>query len=72
MSQFTESSCEGSRFLLAAREAAAALSVCPKTLWSITRPRGDLPCVRIGRRVLYDPADLRQWIDAQKRGGADR
>ena len=58
------------KLLLHAREAAAALSVCEKTLWSMTEPRGDLPCVRIGRRVLYSVDDLRRWID-QKRGGAE-
>jgi len=58
------------RLLLPAREAAAALSICEKTLWSMTQPRGDLPCVRIGRRVLYDQRDLLKWIDAQKSGGA--
>lgn len=61
-----------SKLLLAVREAAAALSVCEKTLWSMTEPRGDIPCVRIARRVLYDPADLRCWIDAQKKGGAPK
>ncbi len=57
------------KLLLPAREAAQALSVCEKTLWSITQPRGNLPCVRIGRRVLYDQRDLLAWIDKQK-GGA--
>lgn len=57
------------RLLIPAREAAAALSICEKTLWSMTEPRGDLPAVRVGRRVLYDPDDLRRWIDAQKKGG---
>lgn len=56
------------KLLLTAREAASTFSVCEKTLWSITEPRGDLPAVRIGRRVLYDPTDLRRWIDAQKKG----
>lgn len=60
---------DGSRLLLPVREAAAALSICEKTLWSITRPRGDLPCVRIGRRVLYAVDELRRWIDAQEKGG---
>ena len=59
------------RLLLPAPEAAEALSVCDKTLWSVTEPRGDLPCVRIGRRVLYDPTDLRRWIDSQKGGSVD-
>ena len=57
-----------SKLLLSARETAKALGVCEKTLWSMTRPRGDLPCVCIGRRVLYDPADLQAWIAKQKRG----
>jgi len=57
------------RLLLSTREAAAALSICQKTLWSMTRPRGDLPCVRIGARVLYDPRDLEVWIDRKKGGG---
>jgi len=58
------------KLLLSAREAARALSICEKTLWSLTRPRGNLPCVRIGRRCLYDPRDLEAWIGAQNKGGA--
>lgn len=60
------------KLLLSAREAARALSICEKTLWSMTTPRGDLPCVRIGTRVLYDPADLAAWIDTKKKGGANQ
>lgn len=60
----------GPRLLLSAREAAGALAICEKTLWSHTEPRGTIPCIRIGSRVLYDPADLRRWIDQQK--GAQR
>ncbi len=56
------------RLLLSAREAANSLGICEKTLWATTAPRGDLPCVRIGRRVLYFVDDLRAWID-QRRGG---
>ena len=55
-----------SKLLLTAREAAEALSVCEKTIWSITEPRGDLPCVRIGRRVLYSVEDLQRWIDQHR------
>ena len=54
------------RLLLTPREAAQALSVSSRTLWSITRPRGDLPCVRVGRCVRYDPSDLRTWIEKRK------
>lgn len=58
------------KLLLSVIEAAAALSICQKTLYSNTCPRGTIPCVKIGTRVLYDPADLRAWIDAQKNGEA--
>lgn len=59
------------KLLLSAREAAEALSVCEKTLWSHTVPRGAIRCVRIGSRVLYDPLDLKAWID-QRKGGAEQ
>jgi len=55
--------------LLNAHDAARSMAVCEKTLWSMTWPRGELPCVRIGRRVLYDPRDITAWIDKQKKGG---
>ncbi len=57
------------KMLLSAREAAEALSICQKTLWSHTQPRGDLPAVRVGTRVLYSVPDLQQWIECRK-GGA--
>ena len=55
--------------LLSARKAAEALSVCEKTLWSMTAPRGDLPVVKIGRRTLYAVDDLHSWIKRHKTGG---
>lgn len=50
------------KLLLSAREAAKALSICEKTLWSHTRPRGTIPAVKIGTRTLYDPRDLESFI----------
>ena len=35
--------------LVGLREAAKLLSVCEKTLWSLTVPRGPIPAVRFGR-----------------------
>ena len=58
--------------LLTGREAATALSVSERTLWSLTSPRGPIPCLRLGRSVRYSLADLRAWIDEQKNGGADQ
>ena len=52
--------------LLTAREAANALSISERKLWSISTPRGDLPAARIGRRVLYSREDLQSWIEKQK------
>jgi excisionase family DNA binding protein len=51
--------------LLRPRDAAAALAVCEKTLWTLT-DRGEIPVVKIGRAVRYDPRDLSAWIDRQK------
>ncbi len=53
--------------LLTPREAAKALAICEKTLWTLTH-RGDLRCLRIGRAVRYRIEDLRTWIDAQAQG----
>ena len=53
------------KLLWTSRESAAALSVSERTLWKLTN-EGDIPCVRIGRSVRYDPADIRAWIDAHK------
>jgi hypothetical protein len=57
------------KMLVGAREAAAMLSICPKSLWNFTAPRGTIPSLTIGARRLYDPRDLREWIESQK-GGA--
>ena len=53
------------KLLMSMIEAAKALSVSPRTLWSRTEPRGPIPVVRIGARTLYPVDRLRQWIDSQ-------
>jgi hypothetical protein len=60
---------DDSRLLIPARDAARALSISERTLWGLTAPRGPIPCVRLGGRVLYSPDALRKWIDEQQ-GGA--
>lgn len=35
-----------------------------RSLWSHTVPRGSIPSLRIGRRVLYSVDALREWVDA--------
>ncbi len=55
------------RLLVNTNEAARMLSIAPRTLWSLTAS-GEIPSIRIGRSVRYDPGDLRVWIEAQKAG----
>lgn len=54
------------KLLLTLKEAAAALGLCEKSVWSLTDPRGPIACVRVGRAVRYDPADLTAWIESAK------
>lgn len=54
--------------LVDAKRAAAMLSISPRTLWALTNC-GDIRCVRIGRAVRYDPADLTAYCEAHKRRG---
>jgi excisionase family DNA binding protein len=53
------------RLLWNSHEAAAALSISLRTLWTLT-DEGKIPCIRIGRSVRYDPEDIRRWIESQK------
>jgi hypothetical protein len=51
------------------REAARLLGISARTLWSLSAPRGPIPCARLGhgrnKAVLYPVADLRAWLAAQ-------
>ena len=53
------------RLLLNPREAAAALGISPRLLWSLTKD-GTIPSVRLGRAVRYSPTSLQDWIALQK------
>lgn len=58
------------RLLLTAREAATALGISPRLLWSHTRS-GAIPCIRIGTAVRYSPEALAAWIEkAQTKDGS--
>lgn len=48
------------------REAARLLGFSERTLWSRTAPRGDIPAVYVGRKVLYHVADLVDWLERHK------
>ena len=58
--------------LLTARQAAAALSICERTLWELTA-RGDIRALRLpgrgkARALRDDVDDLRAWINRLKAG----
>jgi excisionase family DNA binding protein len=70
----TEATKEGTAIgtlLVASREAAKLLGISERTLWTLT-DEGDLPCVRIGRLVKYDPCDLQQWVTTHKQHGTEK
>ena len=48
-------------------DAARAIGISTRLLWSMTN-RGDIPCVRIGRRVVYPLHLLREWLETNARG----
>lgn len=56
------------RKLLTAREAAAILQVSERSLYNYSR-RGELPAVRMGRSVRYDPIDLWRFVESSKVAG---
>jgi len=60
-----ESTGSAPALLLTPQQAADSLAISTRKLWTLTNC-GEIPCVRIGRLVRYDPTDLRQWIDEQK------
>ena len=56
------------KLLLSVREAAYQLGVSPRHLFSLTAPRGPIPAIRLGKRVMYRPQDLEAFLQqaAQK------
>ena len=55
---------EPPRLLLTPVEAAIALRLCPRTLWTLTKD-GTIPHIRIGRQIRYPVAVLEEWITKQ-------
>ncbi len=59
---------ELNRLLLAPKQAAKALAISERKLWSMTKS-GEIPHVKIGRCVRYLFDDLTAWVDERKQGG---
>lgn len=59
---------ETTRLALRPREAARALGIGERLLWSMTN-RGEIPHARIGRAVVYPVAELQCWLAKQAAKG---
>ncbi len=49
------------------REAARRLGLSPRTLEHLRRGTSGPPFYKLGRRALYDPADLDAWVAKHRR-----
>jgi len=58
------------KLLLTVREAAAALSVSERHLYTITK-RDGLPVVRLGKSVRYRVSDIETWLAARATPGGE-
>jgi predicted DNA-binding transcriptional regulator AlpA len=56
------------RLALRPKDAAAALGIGERLLWEMTN-RKEIPCIRIGRCVVYPVDSLRGWLADQVEGG---
>ena len=54
--------------LLTPKQAAAALSISPRKLWSMTA-NGEIPYLKIGRLTRYSIDDMQTYIIDHKQGG---
>lgn len=59
------------RLGLRPREAAEALGISERLLWSKTKS-GEIPHTRIGRTIVYPVALLETWLSEQAGKGDDR
>ena len=51
--------------LLKTKEAIAVLNISPRKFWELTNT-GEIPPVRFGRAVRFDPADLKAYTERHK------
>jgi excisionase family DNA binding protein len=56
------------QLLLTPRQAAEALQISERKLWSM-KASGEIPYVLLGRSVRYPVADLQRWIEERMKGG---
>src|SRR4051794_646911 len=54
--------------LLSFAQAAEQLNVCERTVWTLVHD-GELPHIRVGRRVLISRTAIERWISAKEASG---
>jgi excisionase family DNA binding protein len=54
--------------LLTRNEAAELLRISLRTLDNLTEPRGNLPCIRVGRQIRYSIPSLNVWLERRLAG----
>jgi excisionase family DNA binding protein len=52
--------------LLTAKATAKLLGISERTLWTLTNQK-EIPHLRIGKALRYDPRDIETWIEKRKR-----
>ena len=48
--------------LLSSSEAAKALSISERSLWTLTKTE-QIPCIKLGRSIRYSVDSLKDWIN---------
>jgi excisionase family DNA binding protein len=54
--------------LLTVSELADLLGISVNSVYDFAERGGGPPRIMVGRRVRYDPADVRSWIDSRRQG----
>ncbi len=57
--------------LINTTQAAKTLGISPRSLWTLTRA-GTIPCIKIGRRVMYSKRGLQDWVIKNTFVGGDK
>ena len=57
--------------LVTPEELAQAMSVSRGQVYKLAKA-GDLPCIRIGTSVRFEPRDVRVYVQAHKQGGKEK
>jgi hypothetical protein len=53
--------------LVSAKDVARMLGISPRSLYAVTAS-GDLACIQIGRRKLYERAEIDRFINGRRQG----